>query len=199
MRNNHITLYLFVFLSACLTLSGCDLFGDNEHCQYTRDRTGNWNTGYNFGYFAWETEDNSGDYSVINIFLGGAGEMLRIEDVCTGDPVMVSAEIRTKFYDPNFRPYLYVFNKFEKKSFGTRGLRLTPTSINGTVYRTDPVEIPVWPDFSSDEWTGTTILTVGIYKPQIYVEGRDNINWRTENYLRELVSSAKITTSYTYY
>lgn len=197
-----IIIHLFVFIGAILSLSGCELFGDDEHCQYSKDKSGYWATGYDFrfSYHTYQDDFGTDEYhNVTAIYLGANGVMVDLTDVCTGDPIMVSVEIRTKSFHSDFKPYLLVSNKYDDFDFGRRFLRLNPTTLNGTLYRTAPIEVPVWPDFSSEEWAGKTLLTIAISNPPIGAEDEENIQWQCDAFLNDMVQNAKITVSYTYY
>ena len=196
MKSARFALYTIFSLFFSFHFTSCELV-DDEHCQFTRDQIGTWNPGYAFTYHGHETIP-----SIIKIdfvYLGASQSMIRLEDVCTGKSVSVTAELKTNHYDPNIRPYLYVFSKYDNRKFGSRGHRMTGTTENATVYTAGPVEVPIWPDFSSNDFTGNLIMTIAFEGPEIGYSTEDEIRGKLETYLEGIVKDAKITTTYTYY
>ena len=76
---------------------------------------------------------------------------------------------------------------------------MTGTTENATVYKAGPVEVPVWPDFSSNDYSGNLIMTIGFDGPELGFNTEDEIRRNIEIYLENLVKDAKITATYTYY
>jgi hypothetical protein len=196
MKIERFTFYILLSILFSFHFASCELV-DDEHCQFTRDKIGSWNPGYEFTYFGHEATTDL--IKIDFVFLGAAQAMLKLEDVCTGKPVMVTAELNTNHYDSNIRPYLYVYSKYDNRKFGSRGLRMTGTTENATVYKAGPVEVPVWPDFSSNDYSGNLIMTIGFDGPELGFNTEDEIRRNIEIYLENLVKDAKITATYTYY
>jgi hypothetical protein len=197
MKGISLTLSVVLALLFSIQFVSCDLFEDDEHCQYTKDKTSNWSMGTQFIFGVYEAPFND-DVEVDIISLGFKGEMIVLEDVCTSRPVVVTAQLRTKYYKPGFKPYLIVASSYGGKKLAGRGVPLLGATADATTFSIDPIEIPVWPDFSTDGFLGSLKISI-MLRPDLGVFHKDEANWRVENYLNDLILDANISTSYTYY
>lgn len=197
MKGISLTLSVVFAVLFSIQFTSCDLFEDDEHCQFSKDKISNWSAGTQFTYGFYKALDND-NIEVDIISLGFKGEMIVLEDVCTSRPVVVTAQIRTKYFKSGFKPYLVVASVYTGKRMGGRVVQLTGTTVDATTYNIDPIEIPVWPDFSSDGFLGSLKLSI-MFRPDLEIFPKDEANWRVENYLNDLVLDANISATYTYY
>ncbi|MCO6490310.1 MAG: hypothetical protein J5I98_17990 [Phaeodactylibacter sp.] len=118
-------LFVFIFLSG----TTCSLT-DEESCQFTRSEVTEWQRGYAYTYH-WNDEYERLDY----IALGAKAVMVQLNDICTGKPLTVSAEVTLSrredlglIFD---RAYLLFRHKSDSGFSFLRTVKLAQTSLGG--------------------------------------------------------------------
>ncbi|MBT8190996.1 MAG: hypothetical protein HKN67_14520 [Saprospiraceae bacterium] len=194
-----IVIYFFAALFMTLHFSSCDLFVDDEHCEYSKDVVKNWYTGNPVEAIV----DVEPEEDVLWIFaanLGDNGMLIRVDDLCNSETAIVSAELETTIYLPGFKPTVEISYIDEINGYKYRRTRvgMAPSTLNATKFVLDPIEIPVWPDFSSEVLSSSIIGLTISFNVLDYKE-REEINSYCESLANAAIKDAKITLSYTQY
>jgi hypothetical protein len=196
--------YAYLFLTFYLLLFGvsCELF-DEKTCDYTRDEIEDWYSGYAFTYQFDPTSIISDEGRMEKIYLGPYGTLLKIDNICTSEPVTVSATLEAKNggLDEIYKAYLIISNEFGDQSWSyPRAITLarTNTEAGNNTLEVQNVEIPAFPNFQSDNYAGS--IQLGILINNIdRICAEEDAKLVAENWLNYFIEKATITVSYTEY
>lgn len=192
------SLPLSVLLAYLLLSSTTCSLGDEENCQFTRSEVAQWQRGYAYTYH-WDDEYERVDY----IALGARAVMTQLNDICTGKPLTVSAEVvlsRREDLGVIFNRAYLVFRHKAGSSFSfLRTVKLAQASLGGEdlkleVKNFEYTSLPLlFPEGIPGGLAFSILIPVGLSCKES--EAGAACEWWLDNYFK----SAKITINYTVY
>ena len=192
------SLPLFIMLSFILFAGTTCSLTDEGNCQFTRSEVAQWQREYAY-FYQWDEE-----YERVNfIALGAKAVMVQLNDICTGKPLTVSAEVvlsRREDLGLVFNQAYLVFRHKAGSSLSfLRAVKLAQTSLGGEdlkleVKNFEYTSLPLlYPEGSPGGLAFSILIPIGLYG--LDSEAGSNCEWWLDNYFK----SAKITIDYTVY
>ena len=192
---------LLLIVVLTIPFSGCDLFEDDEHCDFTRGEIETWQPG-NFVDTYWVRDENNFDEGALYFASLGGNEFIHLTDVCTSQDVTISAEVQInpetwETYGALWKCYLVIKNGF---IVGTSNvMAMARTNLEDNSLRIEPIKIPVSPSFETSLIEGTLDAWVVIRFPVGRYCEEEEAHSAASQTADFIVKKATITVEYTVY
>lgn len=197
---------IVLLLSIPFLFYSCELFDDEDHCNFTAGKVETWLPGeYIIPVFQEsEYQENFGKLKIIAL----DEKILEIDDVCTSKDVIISAEVEINSVaieglGDTWDCQLIVRNGLLNKEadwgplYGYR-IKLRRTNLDESILRLEPLAVPVSPDFSRSDLAGSLSMTLVLYFDTLKCY-KSEVNDRARAFIDQLVIRAEVSAEYTRY